>query len=156
MNHESRNMEQRSDGRTAILTFADQRSEFQIPKVEDWQNVAEKIVPLLKPGAILAVAGPLGAGKTTFIQALSQVLGAAQRPQSPTFALMRSYKLENAPASIARLVHIDAYRIEKPEEILALDLDEELSDGKSILVIEWPEKIAAWLKDKNILGLEIK
>jgi len=139
-------------GRTAVLTCLGKKEKFAVPRVEDWKKVAKKISAQLKPGSILGVAGPLGAGKTTFIQALAHALGVTRRPQSPTFALLRSYTLKRAPRGIARLIHVDAYRIENPHELLALDLDEELSDGCIILVIEWPEKIESWLKKKSEVG----
>ncbi|MBU1448962.1 tRNA (adenosine(37)-N6)-threonylcarbamoyltransferase complex ATPase subunit type 1 TsaE, partial [Patescibacteria group bacterium] len=55
-----------------------------------------------------------------------------------------------------RLVHVDAYRIEHPSEILALDLDEELADGKTAVAIEWPENIKGWLKRKKTIRVDIK
>ncbi len=117
---------------------------FEVPDVENWEAVAQYLVSRLIPGDIVTLSGPLGAGKTTFVQALAQVMGTHKNPQSPTFALMRSYPLKN-DLDIKRLLHVDAYRIESPRELLALDLDEELSDGKTVLVLEWPEKIGEWV-----------
>jgi len=66
--------------------------------------------------------------------------------QSPTFALLRSYPLPKKVQGIQRLVHVDAYRLDDEREIDVLDLDEELADGRSIVVIEWAEKIPAWIQ----------
>lgn len=131
--------------RTATLTINGKKMVQSVKTAESWSSVAEKLVPSLKPGSILAVSGDLGAGKTTFIQALAKALGVTRFVPSPTFALMRSYALPKRIGGISRLVHVDAYRLEKEEELLALDLDEELADGKSVLVIEWPERIPNWL-----------
>lgn len=128
---------------------------FRIPKAEDWGELSEHLITKLKPGDIIALAGPLGAGKTTFVQALSHSLGIKKVPLSPTFALMRSYSISKR-GKIQRLLHVDAYRIETERELLALDLDEELADGKTVLIIEWPEKISGWLKKKKYIDIKIE
>ncbi|MEO5927624.1 MAG: tRNA (adenosine(37)-N6)-threonylcarbamoyltransferase complex ATPase subunit type 1 TsaE [Patescibacteria group bacterium] len=130
--------------RTVTLSHGQDCFRFSVPTVAAWKDVADYLVPKLKPGDIVTLSGPLGAGKTTFVQILSKEFGVKREPQSPTFALMRSYPITKK-GKIKRIVHIDAYRIEHERELLALDLDEELADGKSVLVIEWPERISAWL-----------
>ncbi len=64
---------------------------FRIPTKKDWEDLAEYLMPLLKPGSIVTLSGPLGAGKTTFVQVLAKRLGVKKNPSSPTFALMRAY-----------------------------------------------------------------
>lgn len=117
---------------------------YHIDAFSDWDLCATSIAPELRPGDILALSGPLGAGKTTFTQALARALGSEGDPRSPTFSLMRTYRLNNHP-SLKRLIHIDAYRLEKPEDMLALNLEEEMAESGTLLVIEWPENIQAWL-----------
>lgn len=114
-----------------------------IQTVTDWEMLAHEIAPSLQAGDVLALSGPLGAGKTTFTQALARVLGATVDPRSPTFALMRAYPL-SGQATIKRLLHIDAYRLEKPEDLLALNLEEELLEAGTVIVIEWPENLSSW------------
>ena len=109
----------------------------------DWNHLAETVVPELVAGDVLALSGPLGAGKTTFTQALAQTLGVKEVPRSPTFSLMSTYQIHNHP-SFRRLVHIDAYRLETPGALLALHLEEEPMEPGSLFVIEWPENIQAW------------
>ncbi|MFA5935600.1 MAG: tRNA (adenosine(37)-N6)-threonylcarbamoyltransferase complex ATPase subunit type 1 TsaE [Patescibacteria group bacterium] len=134
--------------RTVTLSHGQDCFRFSVPTAEAWNDVAEYLSDKVKPGDIITLSGPLGAGKTTLVQALSKKLGSKKIPQSPTFALLRSYPLTNK-TKLKRLIHVDAYRIEHERELLALDLDEELSDGKSLLVIEWPEKIPTWIKQKR-------
>lgn len=131
--------------RTVTLSHEPDEFRFTVPHVAAWKDVADYLVPKLQPGDIVALSGPLGAGKTTFVQILAKELGAKREPQSPTFALMRSYPV-TGKGKIKRIVHVDAYRIEHERELLALDLDEELADGKSILILEWPEKIPSWIE----------
>lgn len=90
---------------------------------------------------VLALQGDLGSGKTTFTQGLAKFLKIKDRVKSPTFVIMRNYKL---------LYHIDAYRLNKPEEILDLGWSEIISNPKNIVVIEWPEKIKKFLPKQTI------
>jgi len=136
------------------------RKEVQIVKVpteKDWGLVVKKLSTQLRPGTILAVQGDLGVGKTTFIQSLAASLGVKRFVPSPTFALMRSYKLPKEVQGVRCLIHVDAYRLKDEQELQVLDLDEELADGKSLLVVEWPERIKKWLDHRTgVMRLEIK
>lgn len=121
---------------------------------EGWADVARDILSSLKAGSILALQGPLGAGKTTFVQALSKELSAKRVPKSPTFSMLRTYSVKHG--AVRRLLHVDAYRIDDENDLIPLDLDAELSDGDAMLVLEWPEKIKGWLKKRSHETLTIK
>ncbi len=116
---------------------------FTVTTLEDWKLVAETVAQSLTPGSILALSGPLGVGKTTFVQALALALGASRSPKSPTFALVRSYPITRG--KLKRLVHVDAYRIDKPEDMRTLNLDEELGEPGTVMAIEWPENAEDWI-----------
>lgn len=143
--------------RIVTLSHGEDSFRFRIPTAEDWKDVAEYLQERVKPGDVIALSGPLGAGKTTLVQAIARRLGSAREAQSPTFALMRSYPVTKA-GTITRIVHVDAYRIEQERELRALDLDEELADGKTLLVVEWPEKIESWVRghEKNVYAIQIE
>lgn len=115
-----------------------------LSSLEDWNRVAQDVIAQLRDGDILTLSGPLGAGKTTFTQALAQALGAEKMPKSPTFSMMRTYRISHE--DLTRMIHVDAYRIENEADLVPLDLDEELSVPGTILVIEWPEQIPRWLE----------
>jgi tRNA threonylcarbamoyladenosine biosynthesis protein TsaE len=156
MRKEVSGKQQAAGGRTVIIERAGRPSvSLRVPSAADWDVLASELAGSLKPGDILALSGPLGAGKTTFVQALARALGIKRIPQSPTFSLMRSYELPRAVHGIKRLLHVDAYRIEQASDLLALDLDEELSGGETVLVIEWPEKVKKWLSTKSAIRLTI-
>jgi len=140
--------------RTVTVKYGSDCKRFQVPSENDWGDLAAYVASGLKPGDIIALSGPLGAGKTTFVQAIAKELGSKRLPQSPTFALMRSYPVKGRV--LKRLLHVDAYRISHPREILALDLDEELADNKTAVAIEWPENIKTWLKGRKMVSIEIK
>lgn len=131
--------------RTVTVDHGQDSFRFSVPTAGHWNELAGYLLTKLQPGDVIALSGPLGAGKTTFVQTLAKTLGIKKVPPSPTFALMRSYPIIKR-GKIKRLLHVDAYRIESERELLALDLDEELSDKKTVAVIEWPEKIPGWIQ----------
>lgn len=91
---------------------------------------------------ILALHGDLGAGKTTFVQALAKALEIEDVVQSPTYVLMKSYDVPLPPAGgwLKKLIHIDAYRLDDPQEFKTLKPEEFLSDASALVVVEWPER----------------
>ena len=98
---------------------------------------------------VIALSGDLGAGKTTFTQGFARALGIKTPVQSPTFVLMKIYALDKK-THLKHLVHIDAYRIEKTEEIKHLGLHELLRDKDAVLLIEWAERIKKLLPRDTI------
>lgn len=99
---------------------------------------------------VFALYGDLGAGKTTFVRSLAKALGIKEYVTSPTFLLLRVLKLPKKNKDIVNLVHIDAYRIEKAEELIHLGLKEILKDKKNVVAIEWPEKLKNYLPKNTI------
>ena len=91
----------------------------------------------LKAGDIVLLEGELGAGKTTFVKGLAKGLKVrANEVNSPTFVLMNTYN------GRFPIYHFDLYRLEKPEELVSLNLDEYLeTDG--VAVIEWPKRLGS-------------
>ena len=96
--------------------------------------LASRLALFLKAGDVIALSGPLGAGKTTFARALVARLGGEGEVPSPTFALMQRYETPRLT-----LTHCDFYRLE-PAELDELGLDDALSEGA--VLIEWPERAA--------------
>ncbi len=144
-----------SDMRFITLTNGQAQRRLHAKDAASWNIVVDALVPELKPGVIIALKGPLGAGKTTLVQAIAAKLGIAKQPQSPTFALMRSYDLPKPMNGVSRLIHVDSYRIEDEKDLLPLDLDAELSDGKSALLLEWPDKAPGWIAKKPHILAEL-
>jgi tRNA threonylcarbamoyladenosine biosynthesis protein TsaE len=94
--------------------------------------LAKKLSLHLTLGMVVTLSGSLGSGKTTLVQCLAKHLGVTSRVISPTFTLMKIYRLPKG-----RLLHVDAYRL---DSFQGLGLDDETGDD-TITMIEWPEKI---------------
>ncbi len=87
------------------------------------------------PGWVLGLSGDLGAGKTQFVKGLALGLGITTRVHSPTFALVNEYAGGRLP-----LAHLDLYRLDTPELILAAGLEEYLRRPNGVTVVEWCER----------------
>jgi tRNA threonylcarbamoyladenosine biosynthesis protein TsaE len=88
---------------------------------------------------VLLLQGQLGSGKTTFVQGLLRGFGLRRRVASPTFVLMRRFRLAN-PRRFS-IFHIDAYRLKSGKNLLDLGLREILNNPKNIILLEWPERV---------------
>lgn len=100
------------------------------------RELAVKLAKKLKPGAILALVGDLGSGKTSFVKGLAADLEVPKNVciSSPTFVLIHEYWGGRLP-----LFHFDFYRLEKEEEALNLNL-EEYWEGPGVSVVEWADR----------------
>ena len=106
---------------------------------EELAGEGERLGRSLPPGTLLTFEGELGAGKTTFIQAIARGLGVADGATSPTYALVHRYRGRRGP-----VFHLDCYRLRTADEAADLDWEGLLGEGDAILV-EWPERAGAWL-----------
>jgi tRNA threonylcarbamoyladenosine biosynthesis protein TsaE len=112
---------------------------------DETRRVALAITPILLPGDVLALAGDLGAGKTTFVQGLAAGLRIPERVTSPTFILMREYFGGRYP-----LVHMDIYRLGNMQEVIDLGYEEFLDPGH-IIAVEWGDAIEPLLPRDHLL-----
>lgn len=126
-----------------------------VASVEELKGVAGELLGLWKQqdiheeaAVVVAISGDLGAGKTTFVQQLAQILGVEETVTSPTFVIMKSY--ETTDGTFTSLVHMDAYRIEDDSELAPLNFSEVLTQPKTLLCIEWAERISASLPTRTI------
>ena len=101
---------------------------------------AKEYLKDLHGGDVLCLHGDLGAGKTAFVKGLGLALGITEELTSPTFALLNVYPLETSTNGISELIHIDAYRLKNPEELIEIGGEDYLQRPDTLTVIEWPEK----------------
>lgn len=89
---------------------------------------------------VVGLYGNLGAGKTTFTQAVARELGVEDVVNSPTFVIEKIYETKHS--HFKRLIHIDAYRLESASELQVLNFEEVVSSKSYLVLIEWPEKVS--------------
>lgn len=109
----------------------------------DTRELGRALGDAASPGTLLALVGPLGSGKTQLAKGVAAGLGVRSVVNSPTFVLM------NEHVGRLRLFHVDAYRLDDPEEALAAGLlDERGADG--VTVVEWADRLDGWLPDERL------
>ena len=113
------------------------------PSAEATEAAGERLGATLGPGAVVALTGELGAGKTCFIQGLVRGLGATARATSPTFVLVNQYR------GRVPIHHVDAYRTNSMTELMDLGLNEMLG-GEGVTIVEWADKLTPLLPPDTI------
>ncbi len=115
-----------------------------------------------KKALVLGLTGDLGSGKTTFAQGFLAGLDVKRKITSPTFVLMKKYKLPSTKYKTQDTrynytYHLDCYRIGKPNDLSTLGLKEIFNNPQNIVLIEWPENIkrimpkqTIWIKFKHL------
>jgi tRNA threonylcarbamoyladenosine biosynthesis protein TsaE len=128
--------------------LAGKSTKFLAKSAKETQKIAYSLakeilkMPPRKKAMVLALAGNLGSGKTTFLQGFARGLGVKEKILSPTFIIMRIFK---------NFYHIDCYRIQKPKDILDLGFKKIINDPKNIVAIEWADRIKHLLPKNRIL-----
>ncbi len=124
----------------------------QLPDLKSTDALAAAFARAVEERAIVALLGPLGAGKTRLVQGVAQALGIDEVVSSPTFTMMNEYHSGRLP-----LYHLDLYRLSEGEAVamapmLAVELSEILS-GPGIVIIEWADLLTQpSLSDHNFLA----
>ena len=107
---------------------------------------------LPEKAVIIGLKGDLGGGKTTFLQGFAKGLGIKENVLSPTFMIFRKYILSSP---LKNFYHFDCYRIQDPQDLLALGFKEIVSDSRNIIAIEWVERVYKMLP-QDIIMLEFE
>ncbi|MCP3736543.1 tRNA (adenosine(37)-N6)-threonylcarbamoyltransferase complex ATPase subunit type 1 TsaE [Sphingomonas sp. RP10(2022)] len=106
-----------------------------LPDAVATEAFGASLAPHVRPGDVITLSGDLGAGKTSIARGLLAALGLAGEAPSPSFAIVQPY---DPPEVRLPVLHVDLYRIDDPDELEELGLDEALSDA--LLLVEWPER----------------
>ena len=107
------------------------------------RRLGERIGRRLRAGDVVLLSGELGAGKTVLAQGIGKGLGVTDPIKSSSFVIMNEYD-----GASLRLFHADLYRLEDPQQVAELALDE--LAGRSVLVIEWPERALSELPEERL------
>jgi len=102
---------------------------------------AKKFAQSLKGGEVIGLIGELGAGKTVFTKGLANGLGVKGVVNSPTFVLMKIYKIKSLNLKVKNLCHIDVYRVKDIKEMASIGVEEYFNRSDTVTVIEWADKI---------------
>lgn len=100
------------------------------------EQAGKALAACLRVGDVVTLSGPLGAGKTTLARGVLRALGHVGEVPSPSFAIVQPYDELPLP-----LTHVDLYRLESPDELVELGLEDAQAAGA--LLVEWPERAGA-------------
>jgi tRNA threonylcarbamoyladenosine biosynthesis protein TsaE len=120
------------------------KREHVLPAPEDTQALGRELAGVLRPGDLVVLVGPLGAGKTALTQGIGVGLGVREAVTSPTFVIARVHRGGRVP-----LVHVDAYRLGGAADVEDLDLD--ASTEESVTVVEWGQGLVEQLTDEHLV-----
>jgi tRNA threonylcarbamoyladenosine biosynthesis protein TsaE len=109
-----------------------------LASLEEALALGAQLAAVVGPGDVIALSGPLGAGKTSIARGLLAALGLEGEAPSPSFAIVQPYEV---PEVRLPVLHVDLYRIEDPDEAEELGLDDARYDA--LLLVEWPERLPA-------------
>ncbi|MFH1225716.1 MAG: tRNA (adenosine(37)-N6)-threonylcarbamoyltransferase complex ATPase subunit type 1 TsaE [bacterium] len=112
------------------------------------RKLGEKIAKKLTGGEVIGLVGDLGAGKTIFAQGLAKGLGIKKTINSPTFVLMRNYKVKGKKVKF--FCHLDCYRLNDPQALVDIGIKDYLGQPDTVCVVEWADKT------KKILPKQVK
>ncbi len=108
------------------------------------QALGRALMELIPDGALIALYGDLGAGKTCFVRGMAEFAGMAERVTSPTFTLVHEYR------SGRTLYHLDLYRITAPEQVLDLGYEDLFDPKDGVCVVEWAERAKGMLPERRV------
>ena len=119
------------------------KREHILPEPADTVALGRELADILRPGDLVVLVGPLGAGKTALTQGIGAGLGVREPVTSPTFVISRVHRGGRLP-----LVHVDAYRLGSVADVDDLDLDVTVED--SVTVVEWGQGLVERLTDEHL------
>lgn len=115
---------------------------------QESKKIARKLASELIGGEVICLYGQLGTGKTAFVQGMLEYLLPGKRVISPTFIIVRHYRINHK--NIKRFLHVDLYRISNIREVKELELMEFMHKSDTIIAIEWAEKLENLIPKKRI------
>ena len=118
---------------------------------EETFRFASELAAQTKPGLLIGLIGDLGAGKTQFVKGFARGLGITERVHSPTFTLVNEYRSGRLPC-----FHLDLYRLESAEQILAAGLEQYFKPEQSITLIEWFDRAEGIPVSGSLLKVRIE
>ncbi len=103
------------------------------------QRIGRALMDALPDGALVALHGDLGAGKTCFVRGMARAIGAGDQVASPTFTIVHEYSGRRP------IIHLDLYRITEPRQVLDLGYEELFTPKHGVCVVEWADRAGSFL-----------
>ena len=133
---------------------SDSEPVIDLPDLAATDAFGRRLAKELRRGDVLALTGGLGVGKTTLARAIVAGLSPdSEDVPSPTFTLVQTYPVALSDGT-AELWHFDLYRLDRPDQVYELGIEEALAEGVSL--IEWPELAAGLLPKERVLTIELQ
>lgn len=111
---------------------------------EATEEFGRKVASFCGADTVLFLYGDLGTGKTTFVRGFLNALGCPEKIKSPTYTLVEHYEVSDQT-----IYHFDLYRLDNPQELTFIGIDEYFSNG-TIVLIEWPEKAGNYIPKPDL------
>ena len=129
--------------------------DLEIDGVGNLQIAANQLIEFAAARKKWTFTGEIGAGKTTFIQAICRTLGVREKVTSPTFSLINEYNYTNDKGETGLIYHIDLYRLKTLDEAIDIGIEDYLDDD-NYCFIEWPQLVDPILPENRVeINLEI-
>ncbi len=138
-----------------VLSLTDTPVSWESQSPEETVRLGEALGRLLAPGDVVALCGELGSGKTVLVRGIAGGLGCrAEEVHSPSFTLVNEYRDaaeegSGGQSGLARLAHVDLYRLESAEELAGIGWDHYLQ-ARCVVAVEWAERALAWLPGDHL------
>jgi tRNA threonylcarbamoyladenosine biosynthesis protein TsaE len=136
------------------------RLQIDLPNAESTEELGRRLASLVSSKCIVALVGPLGAGKTTFAKGFAEGLGIREVVSSPTFTMLNEYTTGKLP-----LYHLDLYRVRESDNPSSLASDaylewmqaelDEIIDSDGVILIEWADFMNAWMAHQDRISVEL-
>jgi tRNA threonylcarbamoyladenosine biosynthesis protein TsaE len=123
----------------------------ELPDLAAMEALGVRIAALLREGDVVALSGGLGTGKTTLSRAILAALGHVGEVPSPTFTIIETY---DPPDTRLPVVHADFYRLESPQELEEIGLEDYREDA--VLLAEWPDKAGGFAHEAGCLSITLE
>jgi len=127
-----------------IIKHDKQMEQIILKDKEDTEKFGQSFASDLKAGAVIALTGPLGAGKTTLTKSIAKGLGVSETITSPTFTIVCEYETGRLP-----LYHFDVYRVHDEEDLFEMGFEEYFHKG-GVCLIEWADLVEDLLPDDTL------
>jgi len=126
------------------VSFVPERLSLVSRSPDATQALGRALMELLPDGALVALYGDLGAGKTCLVRGLAEAVGLMDRVTSPTFTLVHEYR------GARTLYHLDLYRITAPQQVLDLGYEDLFDPKDGLCVVEWAERAEGMLPERRV------